>query len=187
MLIDTQEAKIVLDIVSNSKIYSDVFLPSYIFKAEYNRFGIRDFYAIFVPEFFSAISKLMKVFANDEVYMAILDPDPFEYYMETRGFLPVFKYSVLDTLNTFLYDLNFSEDIEFGDLSTIAMKVIIFPSSGNWIIYLDRENDIALFGINYKEEEIDIQQDLSIFSFSYYEREDEAWKATAKIYKIPPM
>lgn len=121
-------------------------LPQQVFHNQFKKFRVIDFDEIFV-DFFQRINACVEALRERIWTVAVVDPDPENYFYHHFRKYPIFDVTPKDSSEEYfsLISENFG-DSPADSISSNGVIIIVYPKSGNWVVYADRNFEIGIVG-----------------------------------------
>ena len=126
-------------------IYMNESLPRKIFRKTFKYFLFITFDEIFMPLFFNNIQRFLCEENENKFWLAAIEPDPKSYFFTNFNFYGAVRFSVSDTADSYLAALHsYPESSPADALAHNSNILIISTYQNDWVIYGDRNADIAI-------------------------------------------
>lgn len=123
-------------------------LPEQVFATGYHRFLFEEFDWCMTPDFWPCLQNLASVSGDPTVLLAVLDPDPENYFFRTFG---RFSWADLPTslsASDYWDVLNVAPDSSPADAVLFnSFTVVWMPPSGDWAIWGQRRFGVCILGV----------------------------------------
>ncbi|MEK4056429.1 hypothetical protein MHB84_22945 [Paenibacillus sp. FSL F4-0087] len=124
-------------------------LPNPVFKVSFPNKVVFDFDYVMSYQFWDELEKIMDTFGDSSVIMAVLDPDPVNYYYSEFS---QYNWCVLQkgtTADEYWNILNQGPEESPADAILSNSEIVIWLSSSlNWAIWGERSYGICILGFN---------------------------------------
>jgi hypothetical protein len=123
-------------------------LPAQVFCTRVAAYYIIDFDQLWSEEFFVAMQRMTERVGDASFTFAVMKPDPADYYYACFGKFPLLQFTVDDAADRYIGAIH--EDPGESPADAIAYNsevIIIYPPSGRWAIYGDRNLEIGIFAV----------------------------------------
>jgi hypothetical protein len=128
-------------------------LPEQVFKSPLSLFVFINSDEIFhTVSFFQRIKSFLSQIEESRLFLAVIEPDPKDYFFHHFGKYSIVEMSVEDTNDDYLRIAQ--EDPGNSPADAIGFNsrvVLLFSSSGRWAIYVDRDYELGIVGFADKE------------------------------------
>ncbi len=136
-------------------------LPEYIYRQAYKFFLFITFDELFMPLFFNHLKRYLQVTGENKFWLASIDPDPKHYFAAHFNFYGVVEFCSSDTEEEYLAALNdYPVDNPADALAHNTNSLVLFSAGYEWVIYGDRNSDIAICAFADKTQ-------MELFQFIY--------------------
>jgi hypothetical protein len=127
-------------------------LPDQIFTDTFSNFVFIDFDDIFFEIFFHGIISYLKGIGENVMFLAVIEPDPVDYFYRHFKKYPVLELCVSDTLDS--YESATQEDPGGSPADAIAFNstvLVLYSDSMKWAIYADRDFGLGVVAFTNKQ------------------------------------
>lgn len=122
-------------------------LPSQVFKEGFVRFGFEEFDWAMSSKFWPTIQALCQTSGDTSLLLAVLEPDPTNYYKKEFGYFNWVTFSMSASPEEYWDILNRCPDGSPADSLLInSEKVVWLPQSGKWAIWGERSVEVCILG-----------------------------------------
>jgi hypothetical protein len=126
-------------------------LPNKVFQETYNNYLFREFDFAMTESFWVEIRELANKINDDSIIMAVLSPDPLNYYYKEFGYFNWVKLKVSITPAQYMDILNLNPKDSPADSIFINSNTIVWASSSKkWAIWGEREKGVCVIAFNEK-------------------------------------
>ncbi len=128
-------------------------LPDKVFRKNLNLFVFMNFYKLFLDDFFTRLTKFLKLINEASFSTTMLEPHPSEYYFKEFGRYGIFVSDVIDTPD--MYDSALDEDPGDSPADTMFVRadiILMHGCLGRWAIYGDRDYDITVCAFEFEKD-----------------------------------
>jgi hypothetical protein len=127
-------------------------LPSQVFREKFIRFGFEEFDWVMSSKFWSTIQALCQTSDDTSLLLAVLEPDPTNYYKKEFGYFNWATFSTSASPEEYWDILNRCPDGSPADsLLANSEKVVWLPQSGKWAIWGERSVEVCILGCQTSE------------------------------------
>lgn len=128
-------------------------LPDQVFAPTVAVFRIFDITEVWMAAFFDAAKHVMQVRGDQtRLLVAMIRPDPIGYYYAHFRKFPLFQFDRSDDAQTYLDALNADPGNSPADaLVHNAAVLAIYPESCQWVVYGDRDFEVAIIATRDRE------------------------------------
>lgn len=120
-------------------------LPDNVFRSALKFFLFITFDDLFMPLFFNHLKRYLLEIGENRLWVMAIEPDPKLYFGAHFNFFGAIEFSLSDTEDNYLAALNnYPADSPADALAHNANVLIFFSSTHTWVVYGDREADIAI-------------------------------------------
>ncbi len=143
---DVDEYKKYINLINNV-FKTSVDLPENIFRDCYNNFLFEEFDWTMTEEFSEKLKQLTKETNDPFVLTAVIEPDPFDYYLNEFGYFNWFKIPT-DELGKYYLEalMHYPEESVADSILYNSQKIVWIVPSAKWAIWGDRSYEICIFG-----------------------------------------
>lgn len=122
-------------------------LPTKVFRDEFSRFRFEEFDWAMSSEFWPAMQALCRSSGDTTLLLAVLDPDPLNYYVKEFGYFNWAKLPISASSEEYWELLNqHPEQSPADSLLVNSEKIIWLPPSGEWAIWGERSFEVCVLG-----------------------------------------
>jgi hypothetical protein len=121
-------------------------LPRQVFRSPVAGIRFIDFDELWSEEFFELLRRLTEAVGSKRFAIAVLKPDPAEYYFANFGKFALLKFDVSDS-NSAAYINALHEDPGDSPADAIVHNsdvIVIYPENMRWLIYGDRNLEVGI-------------------------------------------
>lgn len=128
-------------------------IPDKVFKESFKYFSFVAFDDLFIPELcFSSIKKMLSKTGESHFWLSSVCPESINYYHTLFGFCGTVKFSLSDNESDFLSAVTeYPEESPADALIHNSRVLAISSQSSSWVLYADRNSEIAIFAFKDKE------------------------------------
>lgn len=120
-------------------------LPENVFREAFKFFLFITFDELFMPLFFNHLKRYLLDVGENSFWLTAIDPDPKLYFGAHFDFFGAVEFSSADTKDDYLAALNNYPKTSPADaLAHNANLLMFFSSKCEWVVYGDRDADIAI-------------------------------------------
>ena len=142
-----------LDAGINRAIYRSRMFPEKIFRDEYKYFLFITFDELFMELFFNHMQHFLKKTGEEKFWLVSVNPDPRKYFYEHFRVYGAVEFTALDSKHSFFSAINEYHDDNPGEaLIHVTNSLIVLSQSGKWVIFGERESDIAVCAFSDRAE-----------------------------------
>ncbi|MBK7706134.1 MAG: hypothetical protein IPJ30_10215 [Acidobacteria bacterium] len=128
-------------------------LPEQVFNSEISGYLFFHFDEIFTGDFFERMKSFLKASNEEKLTLAVLKPDPENYFFRNFGKYPVVECSVKDTSDAYLAGIEETPNDSPADALVYNSDIVILYSENlKWAIYADRNFELGIIG--FKEDSL---------------------------------
>jgi hypothetical protein len=128
-------------------------LPEQVFNSEISGYLFFHFDEIFTGEFFEKMKSFLNAIGEARLTLAVIKPDPEEYFYRNFGKYPAVEFSVKDTSDDYLVSLEENPNDSPADALNYNSDILVLYSERlKWAIYADRNFELGIIG--FKEENL---------------------------------
>jgi hypothetical protein len=128
-------------------------LPEEVFLKGLSNFLFFDFHEILSADFITEICDFVAGERSDRFVLAVLDPDPVDYFFKNFDKYPIIEATPKDNASDFAKLV--SADPGGSPADAIAFNsniIVVYADSGGWAIYGDRELELAIAAFKHENE-----------------------------------
>lgn len=141
---DIGEYKIFNELI-NECVYVDNKLPNQVFKPNYTQYLFNDFDLILASEYWNEIKRLAYNTGDSMIILAVIDPNPIDYYYHHFKYINWLKLSTNLTSEDYIELLQqYPVDNEADSIFFNSNILVIAPLSKKWVIWIDRYYEICI-------------------------------------------
>jgi hypothetical protein len=123
-------------------------LPDQVFRPTVAAYYVIDFDQLWSEEFFCDVQRMTARAGDASFTIAVMKPDPDDYYYASFGKFPLLQFTNEEAAGRYVTAIH--EDPGESPADAIAYNsevIIIYPPSGRWAIYGDRNLEIGIFAV----------------------------------------
>jgi hypothetical protein len=121
--------------------------PEMIFSSTMTHFYFYEFDLMTTPDFMFTLRKLAEHFKDDAIVVAVLDPDPVQYFLREFGHCGAFRVSSEATDDTYFALLAHEPPESPADALLYNSSIITWTTNGrHWAIWGERDTGIGVLG-----------------------------------------
>lgn len=123
-------------------------LPDQVFRTRAAAYYVIDFDQLWSEEFFSDVQGMTARAGDASFTFAVLKPDPDGYYHASFGKFPLLQFTKEDAADRYVRAIQQDPGDSPADAIAYNSEVIlIYPPSGRWAIYGDRNLEIGILAV----------------------------------------
>lgn len=122
-------------------------MPEQVFCTPLASTSILEFDHVFDGRFFANVQALAARGGSVSVLFAVLEPHPDRYFYKHFGLFPVLRFGTTQSPDDFLAALRVDPGDSPADSLLYRSEVVaMYPDRGSWLLYGDRNMEIAIIG-----------------------------------------
>jgi hypothetical protein len=120
-------------------------LPEQVFHDQFHRFAFEEFDWAMSSEFWLCLQELAQVSCDTLVLMAVLDPDPKDYFLREFGYINWADIRTSMSASDYWNLLNaHPKDSPADSVLANSEKVVWLPHSGKWVVWGERSRGVCV-------------------------------------------
>jgi hypothetical protein len=124
-------------------------LPAFVFRPGYRRFRFLEFDITLSDDIWAVLQNLAHSSRDPHVNLAVLEPDPVEYFFDRFHRYGALRLEISSTKNDYYEALAAAPAESAADAFLYNSEVIAwFPDSGAWLIWGERSCGLAVLGLH---------------------------------------
>jgi hypothetical protein len=126
--------------------------PGFVFRDRFSNFVCMDFDKVLTGAFHERLKNFLERMGETRYFLAVIDPEPENYFFHHFGKYPFLEVSVLDSEAEFLRAVNEDPGGSPADAITYNGRVVVaYSDSGEWALYGERDYEFGI--VAFSEEE----------------------------------